>query len=171
MPISKSIANVILHVVLLGSFIALFFFLYASIIEQKIVISQVDNVSTDLTSDLKTVLSEEERQVIEKAFKSLTAPDMTKEDSDAKKANKKLMIQAGKIVGITFTAGIITVALLSWLGGFSFIAMLLDNLTLLMVAAATEFVFISFFVRNFLSLDPNTVKLSIVNSLTDYANK
>jgi len=170
MPISRAVANVILHVILMATMVSGVFFLYASIVETKIVTSQVDNLVLDLTEDLKTVLSDEDKQTIETAFKNLVPPNMSDADAEARDTNNKLMKKASLVVGSLLIVGVITVLFLSWWGGFSFLDLLKENIVILLIACTTEIVFLSFFARNYKSLDPNTAKLAVVNALKSYAS-
>ena len=165
-----TIANVIMHVVLMATLVSIFFFFYGSLIEEKVITSQVDNLISDITIDLKAVLSDSDKNAIMEAFKNLQPPDMSVEDKNASDQNKKLMIKAAKIVGITLIIGLVVSGILAFMFNFSYIDMIKENIVILIVACAVEFFFLSFFAKNYRSLDPNMVKLTVIKTLQSYAN-
>ncbi len=169
MFISHTIASIILHVVLLATFIGLFYFLYATGIERRVITSQVDRLILDITSDLKIILSDTERQKIAAIFTNLTTPDMSAEDQKAAKSNAELFKKASLVLGLVFVIGISAVIILSFVYHFSLTDMLKESAVILITAAATEFVFLSFFARNYRSLDPNMVKSNVVKAMQIYA--
>ncbi len=124
-----------------------------------------------MTEDLRAVLDDTDKQAIMEAFKQMTPPDMSAEDKNAADQNKKLLIKAVTVVGAVFILGIASVAILSWVYRFSFMEMLKENIVVLLVAGSVEFVFLSFFARQFRSLDPNVAKLAVINSLKSYADQ
>ena len=139
--------------------------------------SLLDQLQKDLVAAMKA--REEARlsairmikAAVMKAFKSMTPPDMSAEDKSAADSNRALLSKAGLAVGGVFVAGLVAVGLMSLIFGFSFLELLKENLVVLMVAASVEFVFLSFFARNYVSLDPNMVKLEVIKALQSYANQ
>ena len=167
---AEKIANLILHIVLIVGFISAFFFVYVSNIEQKVVTSQVDRVIGGLTDDMKLVLNEDQKNAVSGMFKNLQPPDMSKDDEDAAVNNSRLLKKAAIILGIVVGMGILIVLILSYLFQFSFLELLKENIVTLLIAAATEFFFISFFARQYRSLDGNLVKYNVVQALQTYAD-
>jgi hypothetical protein len=165
------IANVLLHVILMAVVISLVFFTYGAQIEKKVVTSQVDNLVTDITADLKAVLTDEQKQLFQRAFSTLTPPDMSKEDEEAAANNRALIKRALIVVGTVFAVGVALVILLAVIFKFSFWDLLAENVIVLLAAAATEFLFLSFFAKNFVSLDPNMVKAEVIRGLQTYAKQ
>lgn len=171
MTLSFTVSNIILHVALLAFMIGALFFLYTKSIERKVITMQVDRLVSDFTSDIKILLSDDESVKMQEAFQNLQPPDMTKQDEEANSSNQKLLKNASIMLLLTLIPGIATVGIISWLRGFSFLELLKENITVLLVACSIEILFISLFARNYRSLDANVVKTEVVKSMSEYANQ
>jgi hypothetical protein len=96
---------------------------------------------------------------------------MSKEDEEAAANNRALIKRALIVVGTVFAVGVALVILLAVIFKFSFWDLLAENVIVLLAAAATEFLFLSFFAKNFVSLDPNMVKAEVIRGLQTYAKQ
>ena len=168
--IPQQAANIILHIILISTFIGIFFFLYAGKqIEPKVITIQVDRVIGEMTDDIKLVLSDEEKAVIKNVFSSISPPDMSEDDKEAEETNKKLLKKATVFLAFTLCVGLLIVLALVFYYKLNFKEMIMENFVILLCVAATEFAFLSFIAKNYRSLDPNTIKLGLINSLDNYS--
>jgi len=175
-----SLANILLHVVMLSSFVAVFFFVYGSKVEQNVVKKQTNAIVDSFTGDIKNIVPQSQLDKLKPYLDQyLVAPDMQQADADAKKKNHDLMMKTVKILGIINGIAIALIIILWCVGKFAFQGkyyfsgwkLLRDNLITLAFVAVTEFFFLTVIAQNYKSADPNTVKLAIVNTLQNYAKQ
>lgn len=164
-------SNILLHIVLLTVAIGGLFFIYTRLIEEKVITIQVDRLVDDMTSEIKVILTPDQRNSLKDVFSKLTPPNMRTEDEDAAKSNERLLKKASTVLGAVLIIGVLIVLVSSWLFSFSFVELLKENFVTLVVACCVEVVFISLFARNFRSLDPNMVKYNLVKAIQSYATE
>jgi len=170
-------ANLLMHVVLLSSFIAVLFFGYGSKIEENVVKKQTVAIVDSLTEDIKNIVPPDQLQKLKPYLDQyLTVPDMTTADQEAAQKNKQLMDNAIKTLGIV-AAICIGVIILLWVFGkyyksgkyyWSPLKLLKDNVISLAFVAITEVAFLTFVAQNFKSADPSAVKLQIIQTLQKF---
>jgi hypothetical protein len=166
---AHTVANIILHVVLISCFIAFFFFIYAArSIEPEVITIQVDRTINDMTSDLKAFLTDSQKSAIKSVFATAQPPNLSQQDAQVAQNNAILLKKAATYLGLFFVIGITVVIILSFIYKFSFLELLKENILSLVVVAAVEFFFLSFFAKNYRTLDQNMVKLGIVNGIQLY---
>lgn len=172
-----TLSNVLLHVILLSSFVALFFFSYGSRIEQQVVQTQTESVVDNLMQDVRNVATPDQMQLLRTVLEpNLQAPDMTQADQEAAAKNKQLMQQTVKVLGIVCGVSLSLIILLwsygKWINKnqyFSGWKLLKENMVTLLFVAITEFFFVTFFAANYKSADPNYIKKKVVDTLIQYA--
>lgn len=164
--ISYDIANTILGLILISSFVVIFFFTYGSKVEGEIVKKQSINIVNDLMDTADHVLTPEIKKNI---VKDIVAPDMTSEDDIVKKSNAILMRKAFSVIGIVFVIGIILVTIMSFVYKFSLKDLIIHNLIILVFIGLTEFVFLTFFAQNYITIDSSYIKLRTLQSVQKYA--
>ena len=77
-------ANILLHVVLLSSFVAVLFFSYGSKIEQNVVKKQTTSIVDSLTSDIKNIIPPDQLSKLTPYIQQyLNVPDMSAQDKEA----------------------------------------------------------------------------------------
>ena len=81
-------ANLLLSVLFISIFIAIFFFTYASRIEKQIVVNQTKDVVNYFTDSIQTLYPNS--PLISNFINDLKAPDMKKDDEKVASENKKL---------------------------------------------------------------------------------
>lgn len=162
------VANVILHVVLISSFIGIFFFTYGSYVEQQVIKSQMDYIVKDMVGDLNNFIPSGSKSTINATIGQIQPPDMSKEDADAQNNNSKLLKQALTVLGIVFAIGMGTTIWMSYHYNFSMKELLKTDLIILGFVALTEFCYLTFIGKNYRSGDPNYVKKALVESLQKY---
>lgn len=167
----KDITNLILTVTFVATFIGIFFFTYAAKVEKEIVIKQVQYITADMTSILRTNLDNDYKNKIKNVLSTAKPPNMDKIDEEVNESNKELMKKAFTILGIIFVAGVAATYYLSKQYNLDFGDILMKNLVMLGFIGIVEFVFITFFAKQFISADPNYVRLAIINTLREFSNE
>jgi len=163
--------NILIHVGVMALFLTIFFFTIAQYFEKKIVEEQIKFVIDDfvgnslkpLSPNIKTKLKNQ----IDNTFSKI---DFTTQDKDVKKQNEIIQNKAWTFVGIL--VGIIVVIVLIF--GFIFkwdnyyLKFLFNSsLISLIFVAITETLFMFLIAQNYLSADPNKIKLKLVQTLID----
>lgn len=170
-------SNVLLHVCFFSVFVCIFFFVGASRIEKSIVQSQIQSTVKELVSEIKNVIPPDARTALATQIQSLTAPDMSKQDSDAAANNKKLIEQSCMVLVPVFVVGLIIV-IGAYYGykhkykappEFSLQQLFAHNGIILGFVCLTELLFMLGIAANYRSLDPQVVKRVVVNSVLNYA--
>ena len=114
--------------------------------------------------------NDDEQNVLKNLFSKMNLPDMSDADNEVKQSNKILqnntMIQISIIfiIGISICTFFIVYFKLDWKH------MLKESFAGLTAVALIEFIFLTFFAQNYKTLDPNSVKLHIIDILKNYSN-
>ena len=160
-------------VALYSVFVGIFFFTYGATVERKALENQIENIVESLTGDILPFLStnlkstiKDKLEVAKTKILSNPGPDKAIEKSNKKVKTTAVEILAGiSIVGIGISAA--AAAMYSKDSAQLVMANLIKkNLLLLSFVAVIEFLFFTLVTQNYLSIDPNKVKLEIVNALT-----
>ena len=162
---SEEIGNVIMMVVFVATFLGIFFFTYVAKIENEIVVDQVNYLVSDLTQDLK-LLPEETLKIIRQKVNEAQQPDLSKEDEMVEKHNSEILSTATMAITIFLVVGLIVVHIMSRKYNFDMWPMVGRNLIILTFIGIIEYVFLIVFAKNFISADPNYIKLTILDKLT-----
>jgi hypothetical protein len=87
---SYNAINIIVSVVLISTFIPVFFFTYVSSVEKKIVKKQLENIVDELMSEVNMFLNDEQRELMKVMLNSMEMKDLSKEDKMVEENNNKL---------------------------------------------------------------------------------
>ena len=124
----EEIANIILHVTLISTFIGIFFFTYGSYIEENIVKKQVNFLIEDNKEFVLLIPNDIKQKIVDKI--NNIKLDLAEDDRKAAEQNKKLLIKASKILAIGLIVGIAIVWKMSQMYNFNFMHLLKENLIL-----------------------------------------
>jgi len=161
---SHIIINVIMNVGLISLFIAIFFFTYASTVEQDIVKQQTTIVVNDLMQLATPLLSDDIKKQI---YINIQPPDLSKEDEEVKHFNDKLVSTAFLNLGIVFVIALVLSGILAYYYKHNMINMLKLNLILVVLVGITEYTFLHFIPHKFISADTNWVRGKILSSIRE----
>lgn len=161
--------NILIHVGVMSLFLTIFFFTIAQYFEKQIVQQQINFVIDDFVGNtLKPVSPETKRKIKNQINEAFSKTDFTKQDESVKEQNSKVQKKAWTFVGILLCV----IALIVIIFGFIFrwegyyLRFLFNSAVIsLIFVAITETLFMFLIAQNFLSADPNKIKLSIVNTL------
>jgi len=160
----KEIANIILHVILIATLITVFFFTYATNVEEQIVKNWVDYIVEDLVNDRK-ILPNDAINALKLGVDSIELPDMASVDSEVTEKNKKLLDKVTILIVSVLIAGLSFVYFMSKKYNFDFVSLLKHNAIVLVFVGLTEFCFLTYLAKNFRSGDPNHVKKTLLVAL------
>ena len=163
--LSYEIANIILSVVLISTFIGVFFFTYASRIEKNIVEIRCKKIIEDLTDPIVTLSTPDMIDQINSNLEKLTQPDLSEEDEKVSANNKALLKKSFIVISILFILGIFAVLVLYLIYKFPLKNLIISNIVMLIFVALTEFMFMTFFAQNYITVDSNFIKNKIINVL------
>lgn len=162
---SHMLSNVFINVGMIGIAISIFFFTYAVIIEEKIVISQTKIVINDLMQIVRPLLTTEQRKNL---VENISVPNSKKEDIEALNSNNALINDAYTILLIIFVVSIGIGLALSVVYKHNFYYLILLSTVLLVFVMLTEFTFLHFIPEKIIVADTNWVRWKI---LTDIRKK
>jgi len=164
---AKNTANIICATAMISVFIGIFFFTYASKIEKNIVVKRSTEIVNSITSNMKTIIPENQKQIIKSdIIPYLVIPDSLKQaDQDVENANNALQKSAIQYIFIFAAACLIIVFCMSFTFKFSFFEIIEENIIVLVFVAITEYIFLTFFAQNYITIDSNFVKSKMIDTL------
>lgn len=163
---SEFIANVIISVTLIATFIGIFFFTIAAKIEQQIVQKQTQALVQDLVQ-YKVFLPDSSKLLTSVVINTIEAPNMEAADAQAKASNNALLKKAAKAIIIGNIIAISAVLLLYSKSKFDIMHLLKENLFILIFVGLTELAFLLLIGRAYITADPNFVKYYIVKTINE----
>ena len=95
--------------------------------------------------------------------------DLAKQDQEARENNAKLLKQAAIAIGILLVTCLTASFIISKKFDFAFGSIVKSNLIILIFVALTEFVFLTFVVKNYISADPNHIYHKILKDITSHS--
>lgn len=163
-----SIADVVLHIIFVGTFVIIFFFLYASFIERTVVQTETTEIVQDLQSQISAMLSDDENKQVRVQMQTLQYPDMSEADGSVQSTNDNLLIESLIFLGILVNCGLILICILWYFGRFSLGHLFLHNFVAVTSVAVTDFTFLTLFARSYKPSDASVVKKTLLTSLENW---
>jgi len=164
----RGFANIIIALTIFSLFLSIFYFTYASKVENQIVDIQIKNLVDNLTENMKDILSSDQRAYLLNVLKTTNPPDMKVEDDKIEKSNKQLIKQAAIVFGIFLALTTIVVTILYFMYNIDVKNILITNMIILLFVALTEVFFLNMIAKSYRSLDPNIVKKNLINQLQSF---
>jgi len=166
---TQSLADIFLHLLLVGTFVIVFFFYYASKIERDVIKLETSEIVSDLSAQISAMLSDSQNKQVREKMLSLQYPDMSAADEQVKTKNQALLKKSFLFLAF-FSGFCITVIAILWaIGQFSLKELFLHNGVALASVFATDFVFLTFFARNYKPSDSSVVKKDLFLSLQKWS--
>lgn len=163
---SQEIANIVMAVLFVSTFICIFYFLYAVKIEEEVVNTQVDLIMDELIDELafapeslKTELANYSKKI------NTNKTNMQEADKKVEDANKVTFHNALKTISIGFVIGMALIYLASFYFNISMKEAFYKNLIMIIFIGLTEYVFLTRFGSKYMSADPNFVKYTVISRL------
>lgn len=161
----EEIIEIIIMIVFIASFLCAFYFLYVVKVEEQTVKNQVDYIVADLIDDV-SLLPDDKIDILKKRLNSYKKTDTSDADKSVDENNDKIFKNVIVMIVVTFLICMTICYFLCRYYKIDFFTICGKNLIILVFIGLTEFTFLNVFGRNFISADPNFVKLSILNRLT-----
>ena len=160
------IIKTLIQVIIISSFIGIFFFTYAAKIEENIVKKQCSEIIDDLSDDMKTMVPYDILQkVYTQIVPNMRAPDLSREDADVKQKNDLLLKKITKLISIFIGVGLTLVIGLIWIFKIPIKEILISSGISVLFVAIVEYSFLTFFAQNYRTIDSNFVKMKIIQTL------
>jgi hypothetical protein len=163
----ESIINTIVSIIFISTFICVFFFTYGKEVEKQIVKEQSEYIASSLMDDAKTFIPD---NMIKNIINQIQMPDMKESDQQVENNNKEIQQYAIKVIGISSLIGIIIAYFLSYIYNIKFIDVIKNNLVILLFIAVTEYIFLTYIIKNFIIADPNFVRNKMLRVLKEKFN-
>jgi ABC-type transport system involved in cytochrome bd biosynthesis fused ATPase/permease subunit len=166
----QATAYIVLGVILIATFISVFFFTYVSKVEGEVVKSQMTNIVDNLSDGSQLLLTPDQQNQIGTLIQTnLTVPDMSAEDAEVKANNDALKKKSIKIFGVIILSGLAILLYLWHTHKLNMGEIFKYSIIILLLVALTEYLFVSQISRNYQIVDPNYVRYLIANNLRNYA--
>ena len=167
---SKHIAQIILNVILVATFITIFYFTYAKNIEEQILIKQINYITNTLLDDFALFIPKSKYQDMKIVLKNIKTPDLADEDAKVAANNEAVIKQTFTVLIPVVIVSLLVVVFMGYYFNFSLIDIMVQGLLTLIVVAIVEFVFLKYLGGNFYSADPNFVKYKIIDEIQKNIN-
>ena len=167
-----TIANVLLQIVLIAVLNVTVYFTYTTYIEQDIVVTESQRIIDDLTTDLRIALPQDSISNIKnEILPYLVAPDLSADDKKVKDQNSRLVLATIKLFIIGLLSCLIIVVGMAIYFNFDLKKLFIHNIGVLVAVAIVEIIFLTFIVKNYISIDSNFVKFRMIQTLQDYVKR
>lgn len=161
------ISTIITSVGMIMLFLGIFFFGYASSVEEDIVKINTNIVTTDLVNLVEPLLDNSTKSNI---LVNLEYPNMEEEDKKVSIKNSELVMTSSTYLVIIFISSIIIGYILAYISGNNFWEILGMNVIILICVAITEFTFLHLIPKKHISADTNYIRYIILLKMKEKFN-
>ena len=166
----KGISNLLVGVTIFSIFLGIFYFTYASNIENDILKIQIKKLVDSFTNDLNKLNIRDVNSKIYNIIDNFNVPDMSEEDKKVKDNNNALMFKSAKLFGIFALFSIFFITAMFFIYKIDLKNILITNCIILIFVAITEIFFLNMVAKRYNSLDTNSIKKTIVENIIDLGN-
>ena len=163
--------NILIHVGIMALFLTVFFFTIAQYFEKKIIEDQIDFVIDDFVGNsLKPVPETTKKEIKHEINSAFAKQDLSKADKSVQKENKKISKKAWIFVGTLLSIIFVIVVIFGFIYKWEryYLKFLFNSsLISLIFVALTETLFMFLIAQNYLSADPNQIKMKIIDTIGD----
>jgi hypothetical protein len=170
---AKHVVNIIMATAMISVFLGIFFFTYAAKVEQKIVVARSTQIVDDLIVTAKNNMNPTQKSVVEtEIMPYLVVPESLEQaDAEVAAANKELMKNAFKAIAVFVALCSILVGIIAFFFKVPLVDLIKDNLIILIFVGLTEFIFLTFFAQNYITIDSNYVKEKIIQTMITFGSQ
>lgn len=169
---AHSVADVVLSITLVASFISAFYFTYVARVEGEIVQLQMSRMVNNFVRPLRYMLPPHVLAEVQQSIAEMQPPDTSAADAKIAADNAALIKKVAGIFGGLVAVGVlITVAIWFFWERFNPWALIGPNVAMLVLVAATYFVFITFIARDYFLIDDNYVRYVVLENIQAFVNK
>ena len=162
---AQEISSISIAVLLLSAFISIFYFTYVTSVEAAILEDQIKYIVESLVNDTK-ILPPEYLATLKNQIANMNA-DMADADATAAENNAAIFNMVIKIISVATVAVCAGVYIASRYWEFSLWEVAKENLVIIVFIALTEYIFITYFAKKFMSGDPNYVRHQLITQLQE----
>jgi hypothetical protein len=154
--------NISMNVGLIAALLGIFFFTYASTVEEEIVKGNAIIGVNNIMEAVSPLINNKNKK---KILNNMELPDASEEDLHEKKKNDKLMYDAyGKLL-VILDIGLTIGFIISVIYKHNFMKILGLNLLIVFLVGCTEFTFLNFIPLQYVSMDTNFIRHTILTTL------
>lgn len=161
--------NILIHVGVMALFLTIFFFTIAQYFEKKIIEDQINFVIDDFVGNsLKPVPDTTKKEIKNEINSAFDKQDLSKADESVRKENKKISKKAWIFVGTLLSIIFVIVLTFGFIYKWDryYLKFLFNSaLISLIFVAITETLFMFLIAQNYLSADPNKIKMKIIDTI------
>ena len=179
-PNCEDYSELILSITFFVVFIVVFYFSYGLFMEKIVLNKELSHIIQSFKSNI-TFLNPSMKMQIKSLIQNAKLPDDAQIDSDINNNNKKILITAICIAIVIFFVGtglsffLTTKWAASLFGGhcgnMSYWSNILKNIVVIIAIALTEFLFATYIIANYISVDQNDIMYLFFKNLQDYSNQ
>ena len=159
------IVNLLLFASFAAAFLTIFFFTYVKNIEKEIVINNTKYITDSLIDNYTILLGKDQKEYIAKLLDNIDINDLTNEDKKVIDENKKLFNKTIKILIIGLIIVLIVTFIICSKYNIKYTDVVIKNLILMVFIGIVEFIFLKYFIRNYLSANINYVKSELIKTI------
>jgi hypothetical protein len=160
---SKELTHILISIVFFSIFLFIFFFTFANIIEEKVVLKQVEIVANEFIDDFKNMNIPLEK--VKLALDKIKLSNMSKEDEKTKEKNRKVLIKGLILIGMIVLIGTIIIYYILKNNHVNLKEILRRNFLVLIFIFLIEVSFLLIIAKNYISVDPFVLKSRIIENL------
>lgn len=158
-PMAYRVSHAILSVMLVATFVSVFFFLYVSNVERKIVQIQMGRIVSAFMKPVQLLASPAQIADIRKAMDRVQVTSDPTVDGAIAATNNRLIRTAAIAFGTLFGVGLLAIGLMwKFWHKFDVLHLLKTNALIIAVVAFVYFMFVTFVVRAYFLIDSNYVR-------------
>jgi hypothetical protein len=165
----QNATSMLLQVILIVTFISIFFFTYISYIEKQIIVEQINSFVVSIGGEWGMLLSDSQKEKIKNSINNSSNVDVKDADERVATHNESLFNSTLLLLLSVFIIGISVVVALVRYYDLEWTIILRNSLIPLIVVFITEFIFITYIAANYKTLDPNHAKKVLFQILDDYS--
>jgi hypothetical protein len=154
--------SIISSVGIIMAFLGIFFFTYASKVEQEIVEINTNVVVNDLLDTIIPLLNEKTKANL---LENIKHPNMEDADKQVAENNKNIMFDSILKLSIIFIILSIIAYAISYYTHINYINIIGLNLIILIFIGLTEYTFLHMIVKKFIAADTNYVRYLLISNL------
>jgi len=154
--------SIISSVGIIMAFLGIFFFTYASKVEQEIVEINTNVVVNDLLDTIIPLLNEKTKANL---LENIKHPNMEDADKQVAENNKNIMFDSILKLSIIFIILSIIAYAISYYTHINYVNIIGLNLIILIFIGLTEYTFLHMIVKKFIAADTNYVRYLLISNL------
>lgn len=161
----KEILDILTNIVLIGSFIGVFYFTIGKTIEGQITASNSQVLVNSFTQYLDFLDPSIRTFIGSNIVPNVDENSLQQQDAQTAVYNQTFVNKAIKYLGSFFAVGIFVIIGTALYNHIPLKVIFIPNLIILFFIALTEFCFLYFIGRNYIIADPNLLKLNMYNTI------